>query len=145
MENNQSALAPLTLIVEREIVKLEEILAEVPADWQVISLGKELSEFLVNSGEVDRSRAAKDWLVEELRRKSPGPVVCKDVDLLFHPSLSLDPLVLFRQASRFTKLVVLWAGSFSDGVLSYAVPEHSHYRHWKDLDGVVIKGVTDAI
>jgi len=145
MENNQSTLTPLTLIVEREIVKLEEILAEVPADWQVISLGKELSEFLVNSGEVDHSRTARDWLVEKLRRKSPGPVVCKDVDLLFHPSLSLNPLVLFRQASRFTKLVVLWSGTFSDGVLSYAVPEHNHYRHWKDLDGVIIKGVTDAL
>jgi hypothetical protein len=135
----------LTLIVEREIVKLEEILSEVPAEWQVISIGKELSEFLVTTGENDRSRATRDWLVEELRRKSPGPVVCKDVDLLFHPSLNLDPLVLFRQASRFTKLVVLWAGSFSDGVLSYAVPEHNHYRHWKDIDGVVIKGVTDAL
>ncbi len=145
MENNQSSLAPLRLIVEREIVKLEEILAEVPADWQVISIGKQLSGILVNSGEVDRSRAARDWLGDELRRRSPGPVICVDVDLLFEPSLSLDPLVLFRQASRFTKLVVLWAGSFSDGVLSYAIPEHSHYRHWKDLHGIVIKGVADAL
>lgn len=145
MDNNIYGNVTLTLFVDREIRNLEKMLDEIPADWQVISLGKELSEFLVNSGEVDRSRAARDWLVEELRRKSPGPVVCKDVDLLFHPSLNLDPLVLFRQAGRFTKLVVLWAGNFSDGVLSYAVPEHSHYRHWKDLDGVVIKGVTDAL
>lgn len=145
MEYSRSAPASLTLLVEQEIVKLEEILTEIPADWQVISIGKELSEFLIASSENDRSRTARDWLVEELRRKSPGPVVCKDVDLLFHPSLNLDPLVLFRQASRFTKLVVLWAGSFSNGLLSYAVPEHSHYRHWKDMDGVVIKGVTDAL
>lgn len=117
----------------------------MPENWQVVSIGGELSAFLVVSGQVDRSRSTRDWLLDELRKRSPGPVVCKDVDLLFHPSLNLDPLVLFRQASRHTKLVVLWPGRYSNGVLSYAVPEHKHYRFWKNLEGIEIKGVNDAL
>ena len=133
------------LIVEREIVELEGFLTHVPEDWQAISIGGELSAYLVVSSEIDRSRASREWLLDELRKRSPGPVVCTDVDLLFHPSLNLDPLVLFRQASRHTKLVVLWPGSYSNGVLSYAVPEHKHYRFWKNLEGIDIKGVNDAL
>ncbi len=145
MDNIQSLSFPLTLIVEREIVKLERSLRHVPQDWQVISVGAELSGFLVISSEVDRSRASRDWLLDELRTKSPGVAVCTNVDLLFHPSLNLDPLVLFRQASRHRKLVVLWPGTYGNGVLSYAVPEHKHYRFWKNLEGVEVKGVNDAL
>lgn len=145
MDNLQTLLFPLILIVDREIVKLEGFLLRVPEDWQVISIGQELSEFLVVSGEIDRSRASREWLLDELRKRSPGPVVCTDVDLLFHPSLSLDPLILFRQISRHTKLIVLWPGSYKDGVLSYAVPEHKDYRFWKNLEGIDIKGVNDAL
>lgn len=143
MENSQ--LAPLTLIVEHEIVKLVLFLREVPDDWKIISIGRELSSFLISSNEADRSKAAREWLLDELRQNATQTVLCKDLDLLFHPSINLDPLVLFRQAGRHTKIVVLWPGSYSDGVLSYAVPEHSHYRHWKDLDGIDIKGVADAL
>jgi hypothetical protein len=143
--HNPFSLSSLTLIVEREIVKLEGILPDVPENWQVLSIGGELSAFLVVSSEVDRSKVSRDWLLEELRKKSPGPVICKDIDLLFHPSLNLDPLVLFRQASRHTKLVVLWPGSYNNGVLSYAVPEHNHYHLWKNLEGIEVKGVNDAL
>ena len=145
MNNNYSSIPPLTLITEQEIVKLEGILREIPETWQITSISGELSTFLIASGEVDRSRAARDWLLDELRKKSPGPVVCRDVDLLFHPTLNLDPLVLFRQASRQVKLVVLWPGNYSNGVISYAVPEHRHYRFWKDLQDIDIKGVNDAL
>ena len=145
MDNTQSLLFPLTLIVEREIVKLERLLPQLPETWQVIKIGGELSAFLLVSSEADRSRTSRGWLLDELRNRSPGPVVCADVDLLFHPSLNLDPLVLFRQASRHTKLVVMWPGTYSKGVLSYAVPEHNHYRFWKNLEGMDIKGVNDAL
>ena len=139
------SLSSLTLIVEREIEKLQIFLLHVPEDWQVISVGGELSAYLVISSVIDQSRASRQWLEDELRKKTPGPVICQDIDLLFHPSLKLDPLILFRQISRYTKLIVLWPGSYKDGVLSYAVPEHKHYRFWKNLEGIDIMGVNDAL
>jgi len=145
MDNSLSLSNSFTLIVEQEIFALEKIPSLVSKNWQVFSIGKELSEFLIREAESDRTKTAIKWLENTITAKAPGPVVCTDIDLLFHPSLSLDPLVLFRQISRFTKLIVLWPGEFKDGVLSYAQPEHHHYRFWRNLEGIEIKGVHDAL
>ena len=73
-----------------------------------------------------------------LRDISPGPVLCTNIDLLFEPTLKLDPLRLMRDVSRVTRLVVAWPGSYVDNVLAYAVPDHSHYRTWRKPE-VLIK------
>jgi hypothetical protein len=143
--NNFALLAPLTLIVEREIKSLETLLPFLSQDWQVISIGQALSTYIVTANEIDRSRMMRQWLDDNLRDKAPGPVVCTDIDLLFHPFFELDPLALFRQISRHTKLIILWPGTFKDGVLSYAQSEHNHYRFWRNPEGVDIKGVLDAL
>jgi len=145
MQSSHFSSNPLTLIVEREIVELEKFLSHISQTQEVVSIGSEASSFLLVSSDVDQSRTARQWLVNELRWKAPGPVVCTDIDLLFHPSLNLDPLGLFRQISRHTNLIVLWPGTYQGNVLSYAVPEHQHYRSWKNLEGVEIKGVSDAL
>jgi len=54
-----------------------------------------------------------------------------EIDVLFEPTLKLDPLGLLRQFSRVTKLIVTWPGTYINDVLAYAVPEHSHYRTWR--------------
>jgi hypothetical protein len=133
----------LTIIVDPDIESLSH--SDVARDVESISIGRELSEFLVKEAESDRTQATIKWLETTLREKTPGPIVCADIDLLFHPSLGLDPLVLFRRISRYTKLIVLWPGTYKDGVLSYAVPEHKHYRFWKNLEGIEIMGVNDAL
>jgi hypothetical protein len=60
-----------------------------------------------------------------------GPVLCTETDLLFEPTLKLNPLSLLRDASRVTRLVVSWPGIYQSDVLAYAAPEHSHYRTWR--------------
>src|SRR5687767_13537052 len=120
MQSSYHSSNPLTLIVEREIVELEKFLSHVSQTWEAFSIGKEASSFLIVLSDVDQSGTARQWLVNELRGKAPGPVVCQDIDLLFHPTLKLDPLALFRQISRHTKLIVLWPGEHKNGVLSYS-------------------------
>ncbi len=138
MENN-----PLILIVNSDIDILYKSMKSLKVG--TFSIGRVISEFLIVLDEVDRSQAIKKHLFNILREKTPGPILCFDIDLLFHPLLHLDPLGLFQQISRSTSLIVLWPGSYKDGVLSYAQPEHEHYRFWKNLDGVEIKGVSNAI
>jgi hypothetical protein len=79
------------------------------------------------------ARAAQvDRLVDKaLQVYEPGPLLVTDTDVLFEPSLQLDPLLLFQRASRQLPLVVTWAGSFEHERLNYAVSAHAHYRLWR--------------
>ena len=133
----------LTLIVDPDVVALQR--SDLARNTEIISIGRGLSEFLVQETQPDRTQSIIQWLETTLRAKAPGPVICTAIDLLFERSLGLDPLAIFRRISRYTKLIVLWSGEFKNGVLSYAVPEHTNYRHWKDLHGIDIKGVSDAL
>lgn len=134
----------LTLIVDRDISALEKIRQSL-TDRLCINIGTDLSEFLLIQSEGSHSKIIRQWVEDTLRGKAPGPLVCSGIDLLFEPMLQLDPLVLFRQISRHTKLIVLWPGEHINGVLSYATPGHHHYRYWKNLEDVEIIGGNDAL
>jgi len=79
-----------------------------------------------------RSREAQRWMKTRLGELSPGPVLCTEIDLLFEPTLELDPLRLLCDIGRITRLVVTWPGSYLHDLLAYAVPDHSHYRTWRN-------------
>jgi hypothetical protein len=133
------------ILVDADVQALDKRLAEIPEEWERVSIGKELSSFLMLADTTDRSRDIYIWLENHLREKAPGPVVCLDIDLLFEPSLKLDPLNIFLKVSRHVKLIIFWHGNYEDGVLSYAQPEHQHYKFWKNLEGIEIKGVHHAL
>lgn len=102
--------------------------------WPVLSVGDQLSAALLDVASRRRPRVAGQALAEAVGRLAPGPIVCSHIDLLFEPTLELDPLRLLREASRLAPMVVLWPGQYQARVLSYAVPEHAHYRMWRQTD-----------
>jgi hypothetical protein len=59
------------------------------------------------------------------------------MDVLFEPSLELDPLALLRQLARVTPVVAAWPGSTGASLLTYGVPEHAHHRTWSELGNEV--------
>ncbi len=137
---------PCTLFVESDIHRLHEcqesFLQSHPERY--LAIGRGLSQALLDVPLQERTRAAREWLETTIKEKAPGPVFCADTDILFEPSLQLDPLAFFRQISRVAPVVVFWAGKYENGVLSYAVPEHGHYRVWRKPE-VEIKGVADVL
>lgn len=135
---------PCFLLVHPHIAVLRTTAQRLVAHygWSTVSLGTFLSEALLDVAPQRRPHEVRPLLNRALRQALPGPVVCTDIDLLFEPSLSLDPLWLLRECSRRTPLVVMWPGQFENGVLSYAVPAHGHYRIWPrpDLcDGCILQ------
>lgn len=109
--------------------------------WPVLSVGDQLSTALLDVAPRRRPRVAGQALAEAVGRLAPGPIVCSAIDLLFEPALELDALRLLRESSRLAPLVVLWPGQYQARVLSYAVPEHAHYRTWRQTelcDGCII-------
>ena len=102
-----------------------------------LNVSKELSASLMPVSAGERSRFSQKWLHDALISIQNGPVLCTCPDLLFDPSLEIDPLALFRRAARIIQLIVLWPGEYSVNTLSYAVPEHHHYRTWKVSDALL--------
>jgi hypothetical protein len=122
------------LLVSPEIRRLEhaadELLPVYP--WPRLSLGQELSPVLLPVIPQRRSREARRWMRTRSDELSPGPVLCTEIDLLFEPALELDPLRLLCDIGRVARLIVTWPGSYLHDVLAYAVPDHSHYRTWRN-------------
>ncbi len=121
------------------VSKLEDAANELLSvyDWLRLSVGRELSPVMLSEIPQRRSRAARQWMKIHLREMAPGPVLCTEIDLLFEPTLNLDPLRLMRDVGRVTRLVVTWPGSCVDDVLAYAVPDHSHYRTWRKPEAFI--------
>jgi len=103
------------------------------------NISKELSTSLMTISASERSRFSQKWLFDALTTFQNGPVLCMCPDLLFDPSLKIDPLSLIRQVARIKQLIVLWPGEYSTNILSYAVPEHHHYRAWKFSNSLLLQ------
>jgi len=126
------------VIVHPEVYVLDQAsrIMQVHMD-AVININKELSAILMSIPVDERGRSLQTWLVDTLTVTQDSPVLFKNIDLLFEPSLNIDPLVLLRQIARIKPLIVMWLGEFVNGNLSYAIPEHKHYRSWRVTDALL--------
>jgi len=126
------------LIINPHLPILERMANEIQGlGVATLNIGKGLSLALMPVTASERSRFSQKWLSETLDSFHHGPILCTCPDLLFDPSLEIDPLALFRQAARIIQIIVLWPGEYSENNLSYAVPEHHHYRTWKLSDSLL--------
>jgi hypothetical protein len=131
---NSGLYYPCVLLVARDIATPEKCANALAAeaDWPLLSVGGKVSSELINTSPARWGRAARTALLQRVRGAGSGPLVLLHVDLLFDPMFKLDPLALLREASRVTPLAVAWPGGYDGSTLSYAVPEHTHYRTWRD-------------
>jgi hypothetical protein len=127
---------PCCLLVSRDVAVLARAALEAQRlfAWPVVSMDDVVCEPLLPLPVAVRAGQVNGLIDMTLQAYVPGPVLVTDTDVLFEPSLQLDPLLLFQRASRLLPLVVTWAGAFEHGRLSYAVPEHAHYRLWWTTD-----------
>ncbi len=127
---------PCVLLVHPTIATLQTAQQYLSSQqqWPTVSVGGFLSVSLSEVPFRFWQRMAQRSFHDEMLRQAPGPAICADIDLLFEPSLGLDPLKLLRDASRKTPMVVMWPGQYEDNWLSYAVPEHTHHRTWRQTD-----------
>ena len=89
------------LLVHPHIQVLERMSNEIRGlGVAYLNVSKELSTSLMLVSASERSRFSQKWLIDSLTSFQNGPVLCTYPDLLFDPSLEIDPLALFRQAAR---------------------------------------------
>jgi len=122
------------LLVHPDVSRLRREAARLAQanGWPTMAIGPSLAAALLSTPTSQRPGVAERACRALLEDARPGPVVCTEINLLFEPSLSLDPLAILREASRVTTLIVTWPGTFANDCLAYAVPEHRHYRIWRN-------------
>jgi hypothetical protein len=76
-----------------------------------------------------RQRKLKaEEVIGDLLRGTNHHMVCLDnTELLFDPTLSLNPLGLLRNLSRNGLVIATWSGMLEDTSLVYAYPDHPEY------------------
>ena len=124
---------PCTLLVSPEVALLEGAATALAQDaaWPLVSVGEALADELLTEPPARWPRAAQR-AIRQFVTGVRNPVVLYRIDIMFEPQLRLDPLVTFRETSRAIPLVVAWPGHYDGGILTYATPEHAHYRTWRD-------------
>ncbi len=129
---------PCCMLVHRDVRRLQYIGSQVSSayNWPVVSIGTTASTALLTIAPAERPRAVEGVLANALAPYGSGPIICTDIDLLFEPTLQINPLRLLRDYSRHAILVTLWPGTADRSFLSYATsePPHAHHRSWPRAD-----------
>lgn len=122
----------LAIGINLSIDMLQKVTNWIISEYRLpfIPLNKELSKLLIRKQQANFPKEIIDWFSQRINEIEGESILLTDIDILFEPSFKLDPLVIFRQASRNKKLLILWPGEFRNNKLSYATPEHAHYRTW---------------
>ena len=111
--------------VDRNLVKL------FFSDWEWINLGLVVSEQLHKLPVEARSHSIVDIVRNELSNISCDNIVVENIDLLFSPEYSLDVLKLFTLLGKTKRLIVIWDGTFKDGLVTYSEPGSKDYHKYE--------------
>ncbi|GAP40680.1 BREX-3 system P-loop-containing protein BrxF [Flexilinea flocculi] len=139
------------ILTNPQIQILDEISEKIQSfGIRNFNVSRELSSALMKISTDKRGEFAQEWLKDLICELQKEPVLFSHPDLLFHPSLKIDYFALIRQIAHSKQLIVLWPGKYALDILSYAIPDHHHYRIWKISDSllqqprIVIYQITDA-
>ncbi len=123
------------ILVNPKTQVLDEISEKIQSlGVKCLNVSRALSGELIKNLNTERGKFAQEWLKNFIRELDEEPILLAQPDLLFHPSLGIDVFTLIRQMARSKKMIVLWLGEYFSDTLTYAVPEHHHYRVWKISD-----------
>lgn len=111
-------------------------LAEV-AGYPYVSAGTAAARLLEFTEGQRRQRIALVML-ELLQAVEGSVVLLDDIELLFEPSLAVDPLRLLQSLTRNRTLVAAWPGRLSDDILTYADGGHPEYRAYNSPAAVLV-------
>jgi len=116
----------------------------IPKEQQVLNVGQELSKLLLDSGQNNLRDIAPEMirkLLEPYRE-----VTLSHIEILFSPSLALDPVAVLLTLCRNRKISFGWPGRIQGEKLFYeepASPEYYEMNYRGFIDTYIITGGVD--
>lgn len=109
------------------------------AGYPYVSLGLELSRRLLDVPARQRPLQTSNIVGAIVEETHASVVLLDNIELLFDPSLALNPLLLLRRHSRNRVVVAVWPGSVDGNWITYAAPTHrEHRRYWLEQTVVAL-------
>lgn len=96
----------------------------------LININLELSRRMLDLTERQRALQLPRLLGDIVATASGKMVLLDNIEILFDPHLKQDPLRLLQGLSRNKTLITAWNGSFLNGYITYAKPDHPEYRRY---------------
>jgi hypothetical protein len=98
----------------------------------------QLSQKLIEFPRSKRLRQIDRIFGEILNDCESDLILLDDIEVLFDPTLKVDPYRLLKNNSRNKTLVASWNGTINERNLSYAEPDHPEYKSYRDVDVRVV-------
>jgi tRNA 2-selenouridine synthase SelU len=103
-----------------------------------LNVGLELGGRLASIQNSKRGFYAGELLREITdKERTEAPLLLDNLELLFEPSLQINPLDLVRRLAHSTRVVAVWPGELRSDRLVYADMSHPEHRDYS-RDGVVV-------
>lgn len=103
-----------------------------------LELGRRLAATPVNRRVFSVGDLLREIAQQEKEGEPPGtPLLLDNIELLFEPSLQINPLDLIRRLAHSRRVVAVWPGALRGDRLMYADISHPEYRDYS-RDGVVV-------
>jgi len=96
-------------------------------NWPLINLGKDASERLLSMTLRQRKLRAEEMITDVLEAGHEEKACLDNTEILFDPTLALNPMLLLQNFSRSRRVIATWNGSLENGSLAYAYPGHPEY------------------
>ncbi len=104
-----------------------------------VELGKTLSRALLEVPAPLRTASVEECFAACLGGSSYTCICLDHLEILFEPSLRINPLTLVKRASRHALIVAAWPGTAEDGHLIFGPTDHPAYMEpsKQDLEAIV--------
>ena len=114
----------------------------VKLNIEPLNVGLELGRRLAATPNNKRGFSAGELLreialLETFGERGEAPLLLDNLELLFEPSLQINPLDLVRRLAHSRRVVAVWPGERRGDRLIYADMGHPEYRDYSQ-DGVVL-------
>ncbi|MCM8899932.1 BREX-3 system P-loop-containing protein BrxF [Caldicoprobacter algeriensis] len=111
--------------VDKELVK------SFFSNWKWINLGLVVSEQLCRLPKEQRKKMVADIVINTVKKEPSKSIVLENIDVLFSPEYSLDVIRTLQLAGKNKRLLVIWAGEYEDGMLTYAKPDCPDFHRYE--------------
>lgn len=107
-------------------------------DIQPLNVGLELGRQLAATPNNERGFSVGELLREIAdKERTEDPLLLDNLELLFEPSLQINPLDLVRRLAHSKRVVAVWPGELRGDRLVYADMSHPEHRDYS-RDAVVV-------